>query len=138
MITHLEMILAEVIRRRSTTEEWMSLLSRGRQGKVREQMGLAEAHDTFVDPLPYTRFGDKVSVLYKMRRRSENPAGDPAGFKKDMHDIQNLRDLVAHANDYAATREAAHWVCRCVRTMGSWIAGLAGSAEQPREDGSDL
>src|SRR5262245_47875031 len=48
-------------------------------------------------------------------------------FQKDMKDIQNLRDNLAHANDYAATRDAARSVCECVRNIDGWIRFLAES-----------
>jgi hypothetical protein len=41
-----------------------------------------------------------------------------------MKDVQNLRDNLARANDYAVTRDAARHVCECVREMDGWIKFL--------------
>jgi hypothetical protein len=45
-----------------------------------------------------------------------------------MKDIQDLRDSLAHANDYATTRNTAQSLCQCVKAMDSWIQLLAESA----------
>ena len=54
-----------------------------------------------------------------------------------MKRIQNLRDNLAHANDYAAARDAARNVCECVRKMDGWISSLAewGSGQTRPEPG---
>jgi hypothetical protein len=46
-------------------------------------------------------------------------------FEREMNEAQELRDNLAHANEYAATREAAAKVCDTVRNIEHWIAHLS-------------
>ena len=125
IVTQIEMTMAEVIRCRfPQPEAWMQLLSLGRAEKVREKVVLAKAEDTLVDQLLYTEFCDKVTILEKSWISSANASSDEQSFQKDMKDIQNLRDNLAHANNYAATQASAKQVCACVRRMDVWIGSL--------------
>jgi hypothetical protein len=120
------MTMADVVRRRfSQPDAWMGLLSQGRAEKVRENVARAKAEDTLVDRLLYTEFCDKVTIIDKAWISSVDGSPKKKSFQKDMQDIQNLRDNLAHANDYAATRDAARSVCECVREMDGWIRSLA-------------
>jgi hypothetical protein len=126
MVTQLEMTMADVIRRQSSPPDaWMGLLSQGRAERVRENVARAKAEDTLVDRLLYTEFCDKVTIIDKAWPSLGHPSPEKRLFQKDMKDIQNLRDNLAHANDYAATRDAARHVCECVRRIDSWIRSLA-------------
>jgi hypothetical protein len=126
IVTQLEMTMADVVRRRfSQPDAWMGLLSQGRAEKVRENVARAKAEDTLVDRLLYTEFCDKVTIIDKAWISSVDGSPKKKSFQKDMQDIQNLRDNLAHANDYAATRDAARSVCECVRKMDGWIRSLA-------------
>ena len=102
MVTHLEMVMADAIRRRQpNSDRWMSLLSEGRKKKVYEQIERAKSGDTFVDPVLYTQFCDKVRIVNKMGGPADSGAWDAKLFQRDMKDFQDLRDGLAHANDYA-------------------------------------
>ena len=48
-------------------------------------------------------------------------------FQDDMNEAQALRDNLAHANEYAATRESAANVCNTFRIVEHWIALLSES-----------
>lgn len=121
-VTQLEMTMAEVIRCWfPKPETWMALLSQGRADKVCEKVGRAKAEDTLVDQLLYAEFCDKVTIIDKSWNFSVNTPSDKQSFQKDMKDIQNLRDNLAHANNYASTRDSAKQLCACVRRMDYWI-----------------
>ena len=125
-VTQLEMTMADVIRCWfPKPDAWMGLLSQGRAGKIREKVARAKTEDTLVDQLLYTELCDKVTILEKEWPSSGNGSSQKGLFQKDMKDIQNLRDRLAHANDYAATRDAARNLCDCVRKMDGWIKSLA-------------
>jgi hypothetical protein len=125
MVTQFEMTMADVIRRQSSSPDaWMGLLSQGRAEKVRENVARAKAEDTLVDRLLYTEFCDKVTIIDRAWPSRLYPLPEKRVFQKDMKDIQTLRDNLAHANDYAATRDAARRVCECVRRMDFWIRSL--------------
>jgi hypothetical protein len=52
LVTHLEILMAEVIRREfEGTEEWMKRLSEERQKKLRDELEKAQKRDGLVDPL---------------------------------------------------------------------------------------
>lgn len=136
MVTHLEMTMAQAIRVEfEQSEDWIERLSAQRKSKVRERATAARSEDAFVDELLYTEFCDKVSIV----RRSPAFVWSKKSFDDDLGKIQSLRDDLAHANDYAATREAASHVCETVRLMDQWIERLAtwpgGQAASVRGDG---
>lgn len=127
MVTHIEMTMADVIRRRfSQPDGWMNLLSKGRAEKVQKKVADAELADTLVDQLLYTEFCDKVTIIAKSWPSSAEGSPENKRFQRDMKNLQDLRDNLAHANDYAATRDAAKGVCECVRKMDDWIKSLTG------------
>lgn len=122
LVTLLELVMAEAIQRRlPDSDAWMELLSEGRRGKVHEQEERGRGSDTLVDRVLYTQFCDKVTIIAKMdgpRNWSLEP------FDCDMRGAQDLRDELAHANEYAASLDAARKVCQLVRAMDPWIHTL--------------
>lgn len=126
MVTQLEMAMADVVRRRfPEPDTWRQKLSQGRAQKVQQKIASATSEDTLVDQILYTQFCDKVTIISKAGICSSNEASNRTSFGKDMKDIENLRNNLAHANDYAATRDTARHVCECVRKMDEWIRFLA-------------
>lgn len=122
MVTHLEMSMASAIRRELTRhEDWFARLPIGRQSKVADKLASAKSNDEFADMLLFTEFYDKVTIL----KKSPALQGSKSVFDADLSDIQSLRDNLAHANDYAATREAAIGLCETVRRMDHWISQFA-------------
>jgi hypothetical protein len=122
MVTHLEITMAQAIRREfNQSEDWIDRLSAPRKGKVRKDAAEAKTQDTFVDTLLYTQFCDKVTIV----RKSPHFCWSKTSFDADLGKVQSLRNDLAHANDYAATREAASQVCETVRLMDDWIEKLA-------------
>ena len=125
IVTHLEMTMTDVIRRRfPQPDDWMTLLSQGRAEKVQQNVAKAKLEDTLVDWLLYTEFYDKVKIIAKDWPFQSELVKSKASFSDDMDDIQKLRDNLAHANDYAASWDAARHVCECVRKMDDWISAL--------------
>jgi hypothetical protein len=74
-----------------------------------------------VEALLYTEFCDKVTIIGK----SPSFPWSKRSFDHDLGKVQSLRDDLAHANNYAATRAAAGQVCETVRLMDRWIEKLA-------------
>ena len=121
MITHLEMTMADAIRRaHNNTNEWMTKLSPQRITKIHEEMKQSKLNDSFVDPLLFAQFGDKVTNI----RKSEAFAASNTKFEKNMKSAQDLRNRLAHANEFASTRMDAVAVCGTVRAIDSWIEHL--------------
>ena len=126
LITQLEMSLAECIRREyAGSDQWKERLSLDRRGAMAAKR--AQSGDNRVDDLLFSQFGDKVTVI----RKSPSFSFGKNAFESDMRVAQNLRDDLAHANEYAATREAAAQVCRTVRKIETWIECLTAWAPQP-------
>ena len=123
LVTYLEMTMTKAIRREfNGSDAWVERLSEGRRRILSRQIADARSADTLVDPLLFTGFADKKMLL----KRSPNLPWPKNQFAKDMEAIERLRDMLAHANDYAATREAARSVCATVRSIDHWIGQLAG------------
>ncbi len=97
------------------------LIGRRQKVGVVEQVKKARSGDPYVDTLLFTQFADKITILKKRQQF----AWSRTQFEKELNRVQLLRDSVAHANDYAATRDAACGVCKTVRSMDTWIGLLA-------------
>ena len=122
MITHLEITMSNAIRSEfNHSSDWIERLSPDRKSKVLKKIADANTRDTFVEDLLFTEFCDKVDIL----KKNPNFRWGKKTFSSDLRKIQSLRDDVAHANDYAATRDAAVQVCNIVRLMDQWIERLA-------------
>ena len=118
MVTHLEITMAQAIRAEFPhSEDWTNRLSDRRKALVLSNAEEAEAKDAFVDTLLFTQFGDKVTII----KKSPHFGWGKNSFKKDMDQIQDLRDNLAHGNNYAATPEDAGQVCETVRLIDHWI-----------------
>jgi hypothetical protein len=123
MVTQLEMTMADVIRRGFTQSgHWIDRLSSKRKCNVHKRAAAAKSENTFVDMLLYTEFCDKVTIV----RKHPNFPWSKTSFEEDLSKVQSLQDGLAHANDYAGTREAASDVCKTVRLMDQWIDRLSG------------
>ena len=129
MITHAEITMVSAIRREfNGSDAWIKRLSSCRQMKIREELEKSVVEDTFVDRLLFTQFADKITIIRKSPLFKESKTA----FETEMQVVQDLRDQLAHANDYASTRAAAEQVCRTVRSIAqradwltSWPAAAA-------------
>jgi hypothetical protein len=122
MLTQLEMSMLETIKREFPDGEgWMNRLSEGRQKNVRDQVAVSMAGDALVDPLLFTQFCDKVTIV----RRSPKFEGSKSRFEGEMDVARKLRDRLAHANHYASTRDEAASLCDAVRRIDEWIEALS-------------
>ena len=116
LVTHLEILMAGAIRSEfRNPEDWLKQLSENRRQKLRNEIDKAHKGNDFVDALLFTQFADKVTII----RRSSFVVGKN-DFENEFKQIQSLRDHLAHANDYAATSDAASKVCNTVRTIEKW------------------
>lgn len=123
MITHLEMLMMDVIRSEfGGSTDWMTRLNGTRRERTQGKFDTAKRDDTFVDDeLLFTEFCDKVTII---KKHNKFPWNGPNEFESELNRVQKLRDNLAHANDYAATREAAAKVCETVRLTLTWIKRL--------------
>jgi CBS domain-containing protein len=126
LVTHLEIIMANAIRREfNGNEAWIDRLPEGRQKLLHEKIDEARKHEDLVDALLFTEFPDKAAIIRKsplfLNSKSELSKSE---FKNEFEDIRSLRDYLAHANDYAASADAASQACRIVRLIDKWSKQL--------------
>jgi hypothetical protein len=122
LITHTEMTMAGAIRRESNRpNEWKARLPDARRRKLEEERQAVAADDNLVDDLVFTQFDDKITIIRKSSCFTEGRTR----FESEMKEARDLRDNLAHANDYATTRDAAMKVCDTVRKIERWIAHLS-------------
>lgn len=122
LITHLELLMADWLRRRFQGEDdWLDHLSDDRREKVEERWEHLQAGDLAVDRLTATEFCDKREALIKSgdwqmsRTRARN----------ELEPVEDLRNSIAHAGDYASTPETAHQTVETVRLTQQWIERLS-------------
>jgi hypothetical protein len=132
LVTYLEILMRNAIHHEfgHTETVWIEHLPPGRREKIKEEIDKARAGDGLVDVVLFTQLADKVTIIRKCPRFSF----EKSSFKSDFHQIQSLRDNLAHANDYAASPEAACKVCSTVRLMDKWSKVLLDwlRADDPR------
>jgi hypothetical protein len=132
LITHLEMTMAEAIRREfNESNQWRERLSENRRAQLDALVAKAHDQDTWVDDLLFTQFKDKVTILKKSPRFSFAKSA----FEKQLHNAATLRDKLAHANAYAESRADAERVCATVRDIEAWIGRLTCWPAQPETSG---
>jgi hypothetical protein len=122
LVTHLELLMAAAIRahfRGRPDEDWLGKLG-SRRFALEQNWQTLKANDLEIDLIAATQFADKRQILFKSglfqcsRTRVEREFGA----------IEDLRDGLAHANDYASTKESAHKTIEAVRLARDWIAVL--------------
>jgi hypothetical protein len=102
--------------------DWLKRVSESRRKKLEREIAKARQSDNLVDPLLFTLFSDKAEVIIK------NGAWNIVSnqFDNDFKKIRQLRNHLAHANDYAASPETASDTCKTVRLIDYWIDNFSG------------
>ena len=114
LITGLELTMAEAIRKKyEPDKDWLRLLGECRQEKINKEVEKSKQGDAFVNALLFTQFCDKRDILID----SFSFSLSRTKLRRQLEDIQELRDNLAHANEYAATRTDAKNVCGVVRDL---------------------
>jgi len=123
LVTHLEMIMANLIRaKHPNDDEWVILLSTGRREGVDKKF--AAVQESKLDPsrLEFTDFCDKRDLVVKLYEMD-------AQFKRDLKDIENLRNAVAHAGSYGRSQEELMDFLRVLQRSEYWISELTEKLE---------
>jgi len=121
LVTGFEMTMADLIKAKLPDETaWMAMLKPTRLDKIEKEISIAQSKDAFVDKLLFTQFADKAEVVKRL-----NPTGmHGPTFERQLKDFQDLRDSLAHANEYAASPDQAKHVCDLVRKLLRMRRGL--------------
>jgi hypothetical protein len=123
LITHLELLMAELIRRNCNEDGWMSILSDARRGYVQKRWDELQRQDLAIDKISATQFCDKRTVILEIPELLR-PDLLPNQAEKELKAIERLRDSVAHAGDYGLTRSNAIEMARTTRLTRDWIDRL--------------
>ena len=116
LITGLERTMAGAIRKKYTADkDWLRLLSEGRQKKIDGEVEKSKKQDRFVDKLLFTQFCDKRDIL--MESPSFPFSLSKETMRRQLKEIEKLRNKLAHANDYATTQTEAQRVGAVVRNL---------------------
>jgi hypothetical protein len=114
LITGFEMTMADFIKAKlPDTQAWMAMLKPKRIEKIQQEILMAQAKDAFVDALLYAQFCDKAEI---MKRLMPPDMSSPA-FERQLRHFEDLRNSLAHANQYAASPDQAKRVCNLVREL---------------------
>jgi hypothetical protein len=122
LVTHLELLMAAAIRARfrdQPEDDWLVLLG-DRHKRVEQEWQKLTADGLEIDRIAATQFADKRQILVKsgLIRCSRSQA------ERELGSIEELRNSLAHANNYASTRESARKTIAAVRLARRWIAAL--------------
>ena len=114
LITGLERTMTGAISKQYEDDnEWWNLLNKCRPKKVREKVAKSEQGDGFVATLLFTEFCDKRDILLHFFPSSLSKTK----LRRQLEDIEKLRNQVAHASDYATTQTDQQNVCAVVRNL---------------------
>lgn len=117
LVTQLELLMLERIEEFHPDETWMALLSKSRLERTRSKIKMAKERDSLIAPLHYTDFCDKRDIL---RKRYGGKS-----FVSSMRKIEDLRNSLAHASEYAAGKHLAQDVSKIVSKTSEVIEMIA-------------
>ncbi len=133
LITGLELEMTHAIRRSyPQADDWLRYLPHRAKKRVKSLISKAAKNDSAVDSLLFTMFWDKASIL--------RGVDCPGSWARSEHEeefktIRQLRNAVAHARDYVASRED---VRQLQGTIHSLLSLRDKVAAWPPGDGNEM
>lgn len=126
LITHLEMRTAAHVRHEfeHSHDAWLLLLSQGRRDCVERKRSELKVKNHDPDLVELTDLCDKREILRKHWR-----LGQP--FQRDLENIQELRNSVAHAGNYLTDNRSLEQLLESIRVTKHYI-GQLGREMTPR------
>lgn len=122
LVTHVELLMARVIRDHGIAEaEWRTWLKPGRIEEIDEKWGTLSNENLAIDRLTATEFCDKREIL----RRVVSLGIGRNKLEDQLQAIEWLRNGVAHAGEYAGTRENAAKTIKAASLCREWIGRLS-------------
>lgn len=91
LLTHLEMVMADLVSTHWPGDEWMTALSPGRRAKLLEKEGVLRQRGLNPPRIELTEFADKRDLCKRLL------AAGRKRFDREMDGLRNLRDQLAHA-----------------------------------------
>jgi CBS domain-containing protein len=118
-VTHLEALMADVIRTRNQQgdESWLEFLSEGRRKKVTEKRDTLKGSRMELDLLEFTEFCDKRQIVKKISSLGRD-------FIDETEDLEKLRDQIAHAATFISSDKDAREFALKIQNAEKWMAKL--------------
>jgi hypothetical protein len=114
LITGFEMTMADFIKAKLPNKRaWMTMLKPNRIDMIEQEISIAQAKDVFVDALLYAQFCDKAEIMKRLQPTDMSIRA----FERQLRHFEDLRNNLAHANQYAASPDQAKHVCILVRQL---------------------
>lgn len=133
IVTGLEITMTEAIQTADPGgKNWINCISAERQVDLQKRIKEAKQKGGIVTELLFTQFCEKRDILIKLLFRKETIPRRKELARK-FRRIEELRNDLAHANDYAVDNQSAAGVCATVRdilAMRPLIAQRAGEIER--------
>ena len=106
LLAHMETAMLGFIERNFGEPCWKNALTAKRLQKVEDRRNEDRLDDQSIDLVYYTQWADKRHIIWKL-------AGwkDRNSFKKDLKELETLRDQVMHANKYPRQAAELHKAC---------------------------
>jgi CBS domain-containing protein len=91
LLTHLEMVMADLVSTHWPADEWLTALGPGRRAKLLEKETVLRQRGLNPPRIELTEFADKRDLCKRLL------AGGRTRFDREMDELRNLRDQLAHA-----------------------------------------
>ncbi len=128
LVTHLELLMAQVIRDNcQDNESWLSCLGKRRE-KLENAWREFNEQNLGIDVLTASQFCDKRDAIVKLLDLGMSKSE----ARRQLGVIGKLRDAVAHGSGYAQTADAALETIRTVKLARTWIEKLSGLLRKNR------
>ncbi|HZF11311.1 MAG TPA: hypothetical protein VFE33_21165 [Thermoanaerobaculia bacterium] len=117
MVTHLETVMADVIRTHSRSDNWLALLGDMRRKKVRERQRRLQIKSLDPPLVELTDFYDKTIIVEKLLHLGKD-------FTESLDNIRDLRNKVAHGVTYVNNNAQVRNFVERISAAEKWIERL--------------
>src|SRR5581483_3557479 len=114
VITHLEMLMADLIRRRCPKGDWLPRLNSKRRSRIELAFKKSREQDCEIDRLAVTSFGDKGRVIISLGILSEE-------FPEQLGGLEGLRNKLAHADEFAPDKVGMEKFISSYKNACYWV-----------------
>lgn len=127
LVTHLELVLADLIRRRyGDSSDWLPLLGPKQREKIEGHWKRREMRNLHIPLLDVTDLGHKITVVGKFRGLSD--------WETRRKQIVGLRNSLGHASDFIEACKGVSSFLSGLRSVEHWIGELGFDAAGRRKD----
>ncbi len=121
-VTHLELLMTRLIRKSGVPEnDWLEILDKGQRDQINKRWAKQRQFDVAIEKIYLANLSHKMEVFRHLFTRH---IPDLELYKSEMRAIRELRNGLAHGNDYAVTRKMALRTIDTINLCRSWISRL--------------